>query len=94
MKSEKLYSRPEDMSPDGVLTVLRQEDGDVIVGIKARPFRTGRLTNLSVEFCVEGGRSPNTWRALIALAEAMELDNNECPISVPDTERGCHDGSS
>ena len=86
MKSETLYSRPEDMSPDGVLTVSRQEDGDVIVGIKARPFRSGRLISLSVEFCVEGGRSPNTWRALIALAEAMEQDSQEYPIALPNAE--------
>lgn len=77
------------MSPDGAVTVLRQEDGDVILGVIARPFRSGRLLNLSVEFCVEGGRSPHTWRALIALADAIELDNKERPIASIEAERSC-----
>lgn len=88
MQSEKRYLRYEDMSPDGAVTVLRQEDGDVILGVIARPFRSGRLLNLSVEFCVEGGRSPHTWRALIALADAIERDNRENPIVQAEPEGG------
>lgn len=84
MKSEFRYLRYEDMSTDGAVTVFRQEDGDVILGVISRV--RGHLQNLSVEFCVEGGRSPHTWRALIDLADAIERDNLETPIAPPQQE--------
>lgn len=70
--------RKEDMSHDGKLELLQQSDGDVIVIVhpgsdskesKHLPF------GASVEFCVSGGRSPNTLHALRDLMTAMEKDN-------------------
>jgi hypothetical protein len=76
MKWIPFVERFEDMSPDGKLRIQRQEDGDVIVTILASD-RQGRGI-ASIEFCAPmtgGGQSEKTWYALIALAEAIEQDN-------------------
>jgi ATP-dependent protease HslVU (ClpYQ) peptidase subunit len=83
----KMVYRNEDMSPRGKLTVLVQDDGDVIVcsqGMDRDLVQPGS----SVEFCAigsGGGRSPHTLRALYALVEAIERDNAEQPIAPPST---------
>lgn len=63
----------EDMSPDGMLILHRQEDGDVIVCVV--PSSEGNIP-YTAEFCTAGGggRSPNTHRALVALIEAVKKD--------------------
>ncbi len=94
MEINRIYTRRDDMSAEGLVTVLKQDDGDVILGIVARTYRCGPLLRLSVEFCLDGGHSEHTRRALIALAEAIELDNQERPIVQPEIERGFGDGSS
>jgi hypothetical protein len=68
-----LIERPEDMSIIGRLRLLIQSDGDVIVAI----CHSGLMTD--IEFCSPGsggGRSPQTWKALHALAVAMRADND------------------
>lgn len=70
--------RKEDMSPDGMLWLIRQEDGDIIVTIL--PDSETDKPMASVEFCscgAGGGRSPKTLAALRALMIAMEEDNAE-----------------
>lgn len=74
--------RPEDMSPNGVLTLHVQNDGDVILVIRQL---TNEMTcqpldepvQATVEFCTHngGGRSPRTLQALRNLAVAMAQDN-------------------
>lgn len=79
--------RKEDMSPDGVLRLFLQSDGDVIVQVVQvlDDFgnRAERSKVASVEFCASGGRSKRTLRALRALAQAMALDNTD-----PDLDHG------
>ena len=72
------YKRREDMSPDGMLTIIFQPDGDVIVVIDDEHGQTAQ-----VEFCelaAGGGRSSHTRKALAELALAIEKDNKERPI--------------
>ncbi len=80
MGETKIVERNEDMSPIGRLVLLLQVDGDVVVAVRADPRE---FSQTSVEFCqpfTGGGRSPNTLKALKALAVAMERDNAESPI--------------
>jgi hypothetical protein len=64
-------TRPEDMSPDGTLTLLRQDDGDIIVTV--READEGGFGS-SVEFCMSGTQSPRTRNALAELMKAMRED--------------------
>ena len=73
----QIYSRRDDMSADGTLNLMMQRDGDIIVSIFHGGAREGYI-----EFCAcgaGGGRSPNTRKALEALAEAMDTDNKSNP---------------
>lgn len=74
-----LVQRPEDMSPDGRLSLYKDVDGDI--HIKVIP-PTGRENDYapSVEFVTHCQRSPRTVAALQALHEAMRLDNEELPL--------------
>ncbi|WP_347990035.1 hypothetical protein [Methylomonas sp. AM2-LC] len=77
MPINEFVSRKEDMSPDGLLRLFRQEDGDICVVIVTQ---SGEM--VSVEFCVPGiggGRSGHTLNALNNLALAMMEDNKEFP---------------
>jgi hypothetical protein len=85
MKRGKVYSRIEDMSPDGRLDVYMQDDGDLILHVAGRDS-SGTPSFASVEFCTlgsGGGRSPRTRDAIHELAIAMEKDNAERPIENP-----------
>ncbi len=69
------------MSATGKLRLLIQEDGDVIVAVTDEE---GRM--IDIEFCAPGsggGRSPKTWRALHALAQAMREDSDPTPQGLP-----------
>jgi hypothetical protein len=80
----KIVERHEDMSPDGFLRLIVQDDGDIIVAVVPDPGERDRGRMPGVEFCVPGsggGRSTHTLRALRALVEAMERDNAERPIT-------------
>jgi hypothetical protein len=76
--------RFEDMSPRGRLSLMVQEDGDIIVGIipsSLEEFHTRGLVQ-TTEFCtlgMGGGQSPNTRKALFDLIKAIEKDNREHP---------------
>jgi len=73
--------RIEDMSAKGYLKVMRDGDGDVIVAVHGMCGGVVQHCE-AVEFCVGrgGNRSPNTVKALIQLAAAMQKDNLENPI--------------
>ncbi len=83
LKCREFYQRYEDMSPDGRLRILIEDDGDVIVEVM-----TGCVTNnprdfkmAAAQFCTYagGGRSPKTRLALLALARAIVEDNADDP---------------
>jgi len=85
-----IVDRPEDMSPTGVLTLIQQRDGDVIIVVRqtvdectGRPLPEPR--EAQVEFCTYpgGGRSPRTLQALRALAIAMAQDNADAMNRAP-----------
>ena len=78
LKHNIQYTRYEDMSPDGTLTVIFQKDGDAVVSIQEEDG-----SSASVEFCSPmggGGRSPAVLMALRELAMAIIKDNTERPI--------------
>jgi len=87
MSDPEPYVRFEDMSVDGKLILIIQEDGDVIVNI--RPSREvldregGSPFGLTAEFCTHagGGQSKHTLIALKQLANAIEMDNKLTPQS-------------
>lgn len=74
--------RLEDMSYDGKLQLIKQDDGDIIVVVippsEGTPSLRRRLP-ISVEFCAGsgGGSSHNTLMALYALFQAMQNDAND-----------------
>lgn len=70
--------RFEDMSPTGRLQIMRQFDGDIILTCIDD---NGHMA--SVEFTTPmagGGQSENTWKAIIALFDAMKEDNKRPQI--------------
>lgn len=78
LNPREFYERPEDMSRDGRLRVMIEDDGDVIVQVtsEGRHFA-------AVQFCTigsGGGRSPRVRAALLELARAIKADNEERPI--------------
>lgn len=73
------YTRFEDMSPNGTLTIIVQPDGDVIVTLFGRGM-TDSMRMASVEFCFPGsggGQSSHTRLALQKVAIAIKKDNEE-----------------
>lgn len=74
--------RFEDMSPRGKLSIMVQDDGDIIVGIIPTSLEASRQFVQTAEFCTigaGGGQSPNTREALRALIHAIKKDNKEYP---------------
>ncbi len=82
MKDFEEFVRNEDMSPDGILRLYQQMDGDIVIACHGHT-QFGEPCEAHVEFCAMGfggGRSPNTRAALIELMKAIEKDNQEHPI--------------
>ena len=80
-------TRIGDMHPNRALKVFVGNGGDMHLLITQDGMVIGDIDTGSekdreaqVEFCVSGGRSQNTLRALVNLMEAMEKDNVEWPI--------------
>lgn len=67
--SVKRVKRLEDMSPNGSLSLIWDDDGDVIVVVTDESGNSA-----DVEFTNSGSRSPGTLKALYALFRAMEED--------------------
>ena len=83
MERNKRYIRKEDMSPDGTLTLFAGKLGDITLQVLGYDGASEEPLRAQVIFCTTsngGGRSPHTRKALMALAEAIEKDNKECPI--------------
>lgn len=78
--------RYEDMTPQGRLHLIRQQDGDVILVVIGDDFQ-----QVALEFCTPmtgGGSSEHTHKALCALMVAMEKDNQERKQDREDTRHG------
>lgn len=73
--------RTEDMSPDGSLELIQEDDGDIIVIVREPSSDDEPALRASVQFCtgVGGGISHYTWLALVALLEAMGRDDRREP---------------
>jgi hypothetical protein len=72
--------RFEDDSPKGYLTVAFSEDGDGWIQVLAEPDPDD--FNMTFRFrmpMIGGGQSPRTRVALLILAEAIRLDNEQYP---------------
>lgn len=73
IEPRELYEVTEDMSPDGRLQLMQEDDGDMIISI-VMPEITYAM---SIQFCTlqGGGRKPKVLRALRNLAQAIKETN-------------------
>ena len=72
-----------DMAPKDRLRIYRDAEGDIVVQV-LQFGPQGSVASAEVEFCTMprgGGRSPNTFDALLKLIEAMKEDNRIGNIS-------------
>jgi hypothetical protein len=77
MPVNEFVARKEDMSANGRLRLIKQDDGDICVTVIPGDDRS-----MGIEFCAGGsggGHSPRTLAALNALAIAMIEDNKAEP---------------
>lgn len=74
------YTRKEDMSPTGTLSLLMERDGDIIVEVHGEDCLERKMKRAQIQFCTSGGRSPRVLRSLIGVMEAIEAENRERPI--------------
>lgn len=74
------YARFEDDSPNGLLSVAFTDDGDGWVGVIAKPDPNEIHATFRFRMQLSGGgQSPRTRAALLILAEAIRLDNENNP---------------
>lgn len=76
VKCNEWYLVNEDMSPDGKLGVLVQEDGDIVLQI----FPSAERHTDCVEFCTPfggGGRHPKVRDALLLLLDAIRSEQGD-----------------
>jgi len=79
IKRMERYLRREDMSPDGKLCMVMEDDGDICLSVISG--NGGR--NTGIQFCTVGsggGKSRHTLEALRNLMQAIHLDNEENPL--------------
>lgn len=76
LAANELYERRGDMSPNGLIRIILQDDGDVCLAVVGENNRFA-----SIEFCTltGGGKSSRVRSALLILAEAIRRDNVERP---------------
>lgn len=65
----------EDMSQNGRLKVMQDDEGDIHIMIIPCIKKDPDLLAVSLEFCSSGGKSPRTRAALIQLMIAMQEDS-------------------
>jgi hypothetical protein len=89
----EVVQRREDMSPDGILRLHLQADGDVVLYVSGRSASGyDKTKSVSIEFCSNsgGGKSPRTLEALKALMAAMAADNEAPPTGLRDYQPKAH----
>lgn len=83
MKQGTIYERKDDNSPGKVLVLYLSELDDIELGIldfAAEPHMS-KTTVTFTTVAFGGGHSPNVRKALKELADAIEKDNKERPLS-------------
>lgn len=83
MGIERECSRREDMSQRGELSLIMQDDGDIIVSVLGFESYSDLYSEIHVEFCAVGaggGRNPEVRQALLQLMDAIDRDNKNNPI--------------
>lgn len=83
MSISRECSRREDMSQRGELSLIMQDDGDIIVSCLGKESVGDLYSESHVEFCsigAGGGKSPKVREALIQLMNAIDEDNIRNPI--------------
>lgn len=84
IQSGKLYLRYEDDSPEGSLSVSFDVDGDGYIRVYQNIDPTEHNWSLRFRILMSGGgESPRVRNALLILAEAIRLDNEERPQNRP-----------
>ena len=75
------YERYEDMSPDGYLQMMVEDDGDVILVVYGTGLDQTEYHRVSLQFCTfgGGGQSATVRNALLHLIQAIQQDNAERP---------------
>ena len=89
--SERIAERYEDMSSTGMLRLIQQRDGDIVVAVIPCMHGEDKGRAISVEFCNTGsggGKSPRVLQALRALMEAIGEENAADPSSHRRGRRG------
>ena len=77
---EEKAERLEDDSPEGVISVGFSNDGDGWIQVLCKPDRDDFHTTFRFRMpLIGGGQSPRTRVALLILAEAIRLDNENNP---------------
>lgn len=87
MPVNQFIVRKEDMSRHGRIRLIKQDDGDICVGIITERGEDREMVDADVEFCScssGGGKSPRTLAALDNLALAMMEDNEKEPSRAAD----------
>lgn len=82
LNTRAAYVRFEDDSPDGTISVAFSDDGDGHITVLSTPSESGG--SLSMRFRTSGpfgggGQSHRVRNALLILAEAIRLDNEDHP---------------
>lgn len=80
LSTQGSYERFEDDSPQGKISVAFSPDGDswILVLSQPDPNEMRRTLRFRIPF-IGGGQSPRVRSALLILAEAIRLDNEESP---------------
>ncbi|RNF58317.1 hypothetical protein EFK68_02685 [Pseudomonas aeruginosa] len=84
-----VIERPEDMSPDGRLSVCMDHEGDVLIRV-IPPAEKADSYAPSVEFVSHCPRSRHTLAALRELMRAMARDNEENPLPGQQSQHPVH----
>jgi hypothetical protein len=86
LEAEETYSRIHDDTDgtgEGAINIKISQDGDVWVQLQAT--HNGAPLRFRQPF-FGGGQSPRTKQALLFLALAIKLDNEDCPQSFPNQD--------
>ena len=80
LSSDGSYRRFEDDSPEGMIVVAFTKDGDSWIGVisKHDPSEANFMFRFRMPL-MGGGESPRVRSALLILAEAIRLDNEDHP---------------
>jgi len=90
LHADTMYARlhdDHDGTYEGALNVHFDRMGDAYVHIEGPPGKPQALCNLRFRTHGGGGMSPRTRNALMMLAEAIRLDNEENPAGDPSKNR-------